>query len=504
MFFDFDLASRRRPFDARGNALTMTVAAAAAMLGAVWTMTPAEAKGPGRTYCFYKTCHRVKTIAETQALVGRDMTVMASHYDSCKKDRFNPCGLTSSGEPFFPERADNAASPVLPDGTVVMVWSKTTQQAVVLRINNAGPYWGNRKLDLSRAAARTLGIGGVGEVTLRVLKAPTAAEARYAKNRRYESVPGPIGQFASLDAAHGAMAVMLARGSSPASTVAELAIPAKRDASADLSIAFKSPMLPGFAIPKGALADALIAQSTMERRVVAAATPTPVDVTAIETVSSTVRAVTPKLTAVRVVAPKRTRVVRAIDVKPAASDPLRLIANAIIDFVDPPNVKTRVRVAKPVRKVTVARVVSKAVPKAIASVKVKQVVRVAVARTAEPSEYRAGHTTYAEDRYRKPMKTAAVGPVKKKNAKGQSKAATSAVAAGAPLKASKQAGVTRGKKSAALRKAGGWQSSAVFELPAVRPALTGSPWRIPAGDLKDGTEKPPRAPLLRVQPSALV
>jgi rare lipoprotein A len=113
------------------------------------------------------------------------MTVVASHYDSCKKDRFNPCGLTSSGEPFFPERADNAASPVLPDGTVVMVWSKATKQAVVLRINNAGPYWGNRKLDLSRAAARTLGIAGVGEVTLRVLTAPTPAEARYAKNRRY-------------------------------------------------------------------------------------------------------------------------------------------------------------------------------------------------------------------------------------------------------------------------------------------------------------------------------
>ena len=113
----------------------------------------AEAKGPGQTYCFYKKCHRVKTIAETQALVGRDLRIVASHYDSCSKDRFNPCGLTSSGERFAPERADNAASPILPDGTIALVWSKHTKEAIVIRINNAGPYWGNRQ-------ARSVACGG--------------------------------------------------------------------------------------------------------------------------------------------------------------------------------------------------------------------------------------------------------------------------------------------------------------------------------------------------------
>ncbi len=503
MSLEFDVAPHGRRIAARAIALKVMVSAVAIFAGALWIAPEAEAKGPGRTYCFYKTCHRVKTIAETQALVGRDMTVMASHYDSCKKDRFNPCGLTSSGEPFFPERADNAASPVLPDGTVVMVWSKASKQAIVLRINNAGPYWGNRKLDLSRAAARKLGIAGVGEVTLRVLKAPTPAEARYSKNRRYEPVPGPIGQFASLDEAQGAMSVMVAEGKSPGFAVADLAFTAKRDGTADLSTAYKTPVVPGFTIPKGALAAALIAQSTVERREVSAANPPPVNVTALDNVPATVRPVTPKLTAARVVVPKRTRV-RAIDVKPALADPFTAIATAITELVDPPKVQKRARVAKAARKVVVAR----ATQKVVASAKPQRAARrVTVARVPATGEFRAGHTTYAEDRYRKPVQSAGLMTAKKKklSAKPSAKPAPAAVAAGAAPKVSKQAaGMARSKTSAVTRKVGSWQSSAVFDLPLRKPALTGPQPRIPAGDMKDEMERPQRGPLRRVQPSALV
>lgn len=184
----------------------------AGLAGAAAVSSPVEAKTPGKTYCFHKTCHRVKSIAETERLVGQDMTLVASHYDDCSRDRYNPCGLTSSGERFRADSADNAASPILPDGTIILAWSPVSGQAAVLRINNAGPYWGNRKLDLSRAAARKLGIGGVGKVRVRVLKAPTKAEARYRKNRAYEPVPGPVGQFASLDEAQFGTRVLVALG----------------------------------------------------------------------------------------------------------------------------------------------------------------------------------------------------------------------------------------------------------------------------------------------------
>lgn len=168
----------------------------------------ADAKTPGKTYCFHGKCHRVKTLAETQALVGKEETVMASHYDSCKRDRYNPCGLTSSGAKFNPEAADNAASPVYPDGTTLLVWSPDTRASIVLRVNNAGPYWGNRKLDVSRRAAEVLGFArrGVAKLKVRVISAPTVAEARYQRNRKYDPVPGYIGQFASLDEAQSAAA----------------------------------------------------------------------------------------------------------------------------------------------------------------------------------------------------------------------------------------------------------------------------------------------------------
>ena len=168
----------------------------------------AEAKTPGKTYCFYGKCHRVRTIAETQRLVGTEETVMASHYDSCKRDRYNPCGLTSSGEKFNPEAADNAASPVYPDGTTLLVWSPDTRASIVLRVNNAGPYWGNRRLDVSRKAAEVLGFAkrGVAKLKIRVIGAPTVEEARYKRNRTYDPVPGYIGEFASLDDAQTAAA----------------------------------------------------------------------------------------------------------------------------------------------------------------------------------------------------------------------------------------------------------------------------------------------------------
>jgi rare lipoprotein A (peptidoglycan hydrolase) len=174
--------------------------------------TAVEAKTPGKTYCFVGKCHRVKTIEETQALVGVEQPVVASHYDDCSKDRFNPCGLTSSGERFHPDRPDNTASPIYPDGTQILVWNPDNKRALVVRVNNAGPYWGNRTLDLSRAAAEKLGFEGEGvaKLKMQVIKAPEEAETKYVENREYDPVPGDIGQYASLDDAQRGMAVVLA------------------------------------------------------------------------------------------------------------------------------------------------------------------------------------------------------------------------------------------------------------------------------------------------------
>lgn len=160
----------------------------------------ASAKTPGKTYCFLGTCHRVLTLAQTRRQVGRRSSLVASFYSDCKVDRYNPCGLTSSGAVFKPSRADNAASPIYPNGTKLLVWNPANKRAAVIRIDNAGPYWGNRTLDLSRAAAQKLGFRkrGVARLTVQVISAPSRREATYRRNRVYPSVPGYIGRYPSF------------------------------------------------------------------------------------------------------------------------------------------------------------------------------------------------------------------------------------------------------------------------------------------------------------------
>jgi rare lipoprotein A len=161
----------------------------------------ATAKTPGHNYCYNGICHRVKTIAETERLIGVKVALHASHYGFCKTDRFNRCGLTSSGEEFKPGHADNAASPIYPNGTKLLVWHPRSRKAAVVRINNTGPYHNRRTLDLSRATAEKLGFGGSGVSTVhaKVIAAPTRAEATYRANRKYPPVPGYIGPFETIE-----------------------------------------------------------------------------------------------------------------------------------------------------------------------------------------------------------------------------------------------------------------------------------------------------------------
>ena len=122
-----DLQARRLP-------ATSAVALAAAAFAMFWpigpiAVSPAEAKTPGKTYCFYRVCHRVMTLDETRRAVGKRMVLHASHYDDPKKDRYNPSNLTSSGEWFRAGTPDNAASPKLPNGTVILTWNPATRQS---------------------------------------------------------------------------------------------------------------------------------------------------------------------------------------------------------------------------------------------------------------------------------------------------------------------------------------------------------------------------------------
>lgn len=72
---------------------------------------------------------------------------------------------TASGERMNPA-AMTAAHRSLPFGTKVKVTNQRNGKAVVVRINDRGPFIKGRVIDLSKAAARTLGFIGAGHTKI--------------------------------------------------------------------------------------------------------------------------------------------------------------------------------------------------------------------------------------------------------------------------------------------------------------------------------------------------
>lgn len=75
--------------------------------------------------------------------------------------------LTSNGE-VYNQHDLTAAHLTLPLGTHVMVTNLQTKQAIEVRINDRGPYVGGRLIDLSYAAARSIGVYEPGVASVRV------------------------------------------------------------------------------------------------------------------------------------------------------------------------------------------------------------------------------------------------------------------------------------------------------------------------------------------------
>lgn len=93
--------------------------------------------------------------------------VKASWYDCVQPGQCSRSKRTANGERFDPN-ALTAAHRTLPFGTQVRV--EYQGRSVIVRINDRGPFVRGRSLDLSRAAARKIGCGGVCTVKMTVLK----------------------------------------------------------------------------------------------------------------------------------------------------------------------------------------------------------------------------------------------------------------------------------------------------------------------------------------------
>jgi rare lipoprotein A (peptidoglycan hydrolase)/tetratricopeptide (TPR) repeat protein len=176
--------------------LTATSVVVAAFSAYAWPIT-AAAKTPGQVHCYGGFCHRVKAIDEMPKLVGNVTDVVATYYDSPDKDRFNTGTLTSSGEVFDAEMSTRTSSSVYPDGTELLVWNPANGRAAHVRVNDFGPFFLNRTLDLTRRVADDLDFIKAGVATLRliVVFAPSTAEATYKRERTYPKVRGYLGMM---------------------------------------------------------------------------------------------------------------------------------------------------------------------------------------------------------------------------------------------------------------------------------------------------------------------
>jgi rare lipoprotein A len=77
--------------------------------------------------------------------------------------------LTASGEPYNPDDL-TAASRTLPMGSIVKVTNPATSRSVKVRINDRGPFVHGRSLDLSKGAAKKLGIVDKGVARLKITR----------------------------------------------------------------------------------------------------------------------------------------------------------------------------------------------------------------------------------------------------------------------------------------------------------------------------------------------
>jgi len=140
---------------------------------------------------FFASCgvvHQTTSGPEAERVPSADPAPAPASFDEEDADIFLPGSVIQEGmaswygPKFHGKRTANgeiyemdaltAAHRTLPFNTVVRVTNKTNGKTVDVRINDRGPYIGDRIIDLSRGAARAIGMidAGLGTVTLQLLE----------------------------------------------------------------------------------------------------------------------------------------------------------------------------------------------------------------------------------------------------------------------------------------------------------------------------------------------
>jgi len=103
------------------------------------------------------------TVKKPKAVKSTNMVGVASFYGSQFHGR-----KTASGE-IFNKNAMTAAHRTIPLNSKVKVTNLKNNKSVVVKINDRGPWVKNRIMDLSKGAAKAIGIDGIQRVSLDVV-----------------------------------------------------------------------------------------------------------------------------------------------------------------------------------------------------------------------------------------------------------------------------------------------------------------------------------------------
>ena len=184
---------------ARRNLSGASASLLAAYAAALSLTTPSWSKTPGEVHCYNGICHRVKSVEEMRPLVAMETEALTSYYDTAEHDSMNVGTVTSSGEEFDADSDSHAASSVYPDGTELLVWNPKNRRAAHIRVNDFGPFYMLRTIDVTRGVAEKLEFvkSGVAKLRIIVIWAPDREDARFRRRRTYAPVEGYIGAIDS-------------------------------------------------------------------------------------------------------------------------------------------------------------------------------------------------------------------------------------------------------------------------------------------------------------------
>ena len=110
-----------------------------------------------------KTSHVTLAVLATTAALS--FSISTANAQCGRASWYALTSKTASGERMNPA-AMTAAHRSLPFGTKLKVTNKKNGKSVLVRINDRGPFAKGRVLDLSKAAARTLGFVGAGHTSV--------------------------------------------------------------------------------------------------------------------------------------------------------------------------------------------------------------------------------------------------------------------------------------------------------------------------------------------------